>query len=196
MTLWSRLKTAYAAQSTDRVNYALVALGAILSIAWFLGLQDENDIQRAQLDALRARAAEFEDPATLQEWEARARRAADVSHQWNVQMWSGPTAGVIAAEIQTALSELSENTNVTLAQITVDPDPVLVAGQSVLRFELFGRARTRNGLAFFVRLAEYDKRLLLAEATFTPSPLQAQIRLSGFAPIEIVEPLELREADQ
>lgn len=196
MTLWTRLKSAYAAQSTARVNYALIALGAVLAIAWLLHLQDGNSVKRAQLETLKVRAAEFEDPATLQEWEARARRAADISHQWNVGTWSGSTPGVLAAEIQTALQDLSKDTEVTLVQISVDPDPILVDGQSVLRFELFGRARTRNGLAFFVRLAEYEKRLLLAEATFAPSRLQAQIRVSGLAPIEIVEPLELREAEQ
>ena len=201
MGIWASLKALYASQSTDRVNYALIALGVLLALAWLFQLQDQNDARRAQLEALTLRAAELEDQASLQEWGERARRAADLAHEWNVRQWSGPTPGIISAEIQAVLREAAEKSDLAQVQITVDPDPLDVDGRPVLRFELFGRARTRNGLSFLVDLAALDKRVLLAEATFTPSPLRAQIRLSGVAPIRVEaaedeQPEEAAEAAQ
>lgn len=185
--LLSNLRSWYAAQSSPRLNYALLILILTFLVYVLLLLEERVQVARAMVEDLHGQLAELEDETSLAEWAGRAREAADAAHAWALREWSATTYGIAAAEVQADLTQILTDTELFQTRINVDPQPLTVSSEEVLRFEFFATGRTANMLLLLARLARDERRLLIIDFDLSLFAEDGSVRVSGIAPVRLLE---------
>lgn len=125
-----------------RTAYALIALGFVLILVVILNMGDKTAQLRAERVRLEQRLAQYGTGLDEAAWTQRAQDALNAQSRWEGFTWTGPTPGIIAAQIQSQLSAMGATYNLENVRIEVDPSAItLPSGETILRFQLAGRSR-------------------------------------------------------
>ncbi|MEM1193398.1 MAG: hypothetical protein AAGH42_08415 [Pseudomonadota bacterium] len=128
------------ADIAPRTQYALIALGFVLGLSAVLSVGDRVSVMRGEHDVLAKRLAQYGDGIDIDRWESRVRQTDTILTDWQSHYWKGPTAGIIAAQIRSTLSEIGRRA--LLERITIEVDPVIIDLENgeALRFQVIGRS--------------------------------------------------------
>jgi|GEM_PF-7092852 len=174
----------------QRTIYALIALGCLLGFALIARIGDAAagaEEMRLQADARLARHGGELDEA---EWRSRAEEAELALANWSAAHWTGPTAGFIAAELQSAISVVAGTTDVTVIAVNVEPAPVETPQGMVLAYRVATDSRNGESVAkILAAFAAHEPMLFIdgMNAVFD-SETRGRFSFSGYAPIVITEP--------
>lgn len=183
--LLANVRRWYEAQSSPRLNYAILALILTFFVYAFLVLEERVQMAKAVVEDLQSQLAELEDETSLAEWAGRAKAAADAAHAWALREWSATTYGIAAAEIQADLTQILADADLFQTRINVDPQPLTVRGEEVLRFEFFATGLTEDMLFLLGRLAQDERRLLIIDFDLGLFGGEGSVRVSGVAPVRL-----------
>ncbi|MEL6506150.1 MAG: hypothetical protein AAFR29_00825 [Pseudomonadota bacterium] len=128
------------ADIAPRTQFALIALGFVLGLSAVLSVGDRVSVMRGEHDVLAKRLAQYGDGIDIDRWESRVRQTDAILTDWQSHYWKGPTAGIIAAQIRSTLSEIGRRA--LLERITIEVDPVIIDLENgeALRFQVIGRS--------------------------------------------------------
>ncbi len=175
---------------TLRTLYGLIALGCLLGVS-LLGRLDAASTSaadtRAEADARLARHGGAIDENL---WRERAANAQEELTFWQSTRWSAPTSGVVAAELQNAITQIARGAGLDVIAVNVDPAPTEIPSGLVLRFSF--STDSRNGDAVAKALAAFGAHepiIVVDEmnAVFDDRN-QGRFSASGYAPIILAEP--------
>ena len=155
---------------TTLAAYGLLLIACVIG---FLGLESfskaENNLE-SRLAAAQTELATLSSIRETDHWSDRLVESQAARDALQSQIWTGPTAGVIAAELQQALRMMAGELKFDQLQIRVDPDPVESDGVMQLSYEMSGRAPSSKDFAdFFEAIATYPKILVVDEFDFAQS---------------------------
>lgn len=174
----------------QRTIYALIALGCLLGFSLTARIGDAAkgaEELRLQADARLARHGGEIDEAA---WLARADEAELALASWSAAHWTGPTAGFIAAELQSAISVIAATTDVNVIAVNVEPAPVETPQGRVLAFRVATDSRNGENVAKTLSAFAAHEPMLFIDgmnAVFD-SEQRGRFSFSGYAPIVITEP--------
>lgn len=168
-------------QTTERTVLGAKVLLILLAVWLYLDLSD-----RAAQSRLAARNAERRAEALTgldaeAVWTERAARTDTLLTQWRGTLWRAETSGIAAARIQSALETMAEDSGLDRIKAEVTPEPLMVDGQALLRFDFNGRGDTPALLRMVAAVGLHSPRLIAAEANLPLSRRRTSLRLSGFA---------------
>ncbi len=157
-------------EMTPLAAYGLLLIACVLG---FLGLERFADAEAAQERRLATAQTELATLASIREtdhWTDRLTQSQTARQALQSELWTGATAGVIAAELQQALRSIAGDLKFEQIQIRVDPDPVENDAVMQLSFEMSARAVSSKDFAdFFETIATYPKILIVDEFDFAQS---------------------------
>ncbi|MEL6112455.1 MAG: hypothetical protein AAFR20_06585 [Pseudomonadota bacterium] len=142
------------ADTAPRTQYALIALGFVLGLSAILSVGDRVAVMRGEHDVLAKRLAQYGDGIDVERWQSRVSQSDAILTDWQSHYWKGPTAGIIAAQIRSTLTEIGQRA--LLERITIEVDPVIIdlEARKALRFQIIGRSsdavdviKTLSGMA-------------------------------------------------
>lgn len=173
-----------------RTLYALIALGFLLGIAVALRISDaaaSASLERAQVENRLQRHGGAIDEAA---WLQRAENADAILSAWQATRWSGPTAGVAAAQLQSAIGQILASSQLTPLSINIEPAPVELPYGAVLRFSVAADSRNGDSVAkTLAAMAAHEPMIVVdgMNVVFDESA-SGRFSVSGYAPISIAEP--------
>ena len=176
-------------EMTPLVSYGLVFIFIVFG---FLGLEKliaaETEREQAVVFA-QTEYATLQDISKTTHWENRLAESVLARSALQNEIWQGQTGGIIAAEFQQTLRQISADYRFEQIQVRVNPDPAEIDGIQVLSFDFSGRARTSKSLAdFFERLAITPKIIVVDEMDFAQNIRDRQaprLSMSGLIPVQI-----------
>ncbi len=178
-----------------RTLYGLIALGCLLGFAIIGRIDDaaaEAQVAREAVDARLARHGGAVDE-TL--WMERANEAEQTLAAWQTTHWSAPTAGVIAAELQSSVTSVLSSANLRVLSVKIDPEPTELPTGAILRFRFATESRNGDSVAkTLAALAAHEPMIVIDEvnAVFDERK-QGRFSASGYVPINI-EAAEAQES--
>lgn len=121
-------------QMTPSAQYGLVVL--ILLIGFFGLKQFDGRVEQLRTDATRAASdlAVLSNDDAEKTWLARASSAESARDAWRDHTWIAASAGVAAAQLETALRDAADQSGLEKLQLNVNPDPIDRNSLSYLRF--------------------------------------------------------------
>lgn len=173
-----------------RTLYALIALGFLLGLMVIFRLSDATAsaaADRAQVENRLMRHGGAIDEAA---WSQRAQSAEATLAAWQATRWSGPTAGVVAAEIQSAIGQVIASAQLAPRSINVEPAPVELPNGAVLRFRISTDSRSGDSVAkTLAAMAAHEPMLIVDGMNVVFDEVgTGRFSVSGYAPINIAEP--------
>lgn len=175
---------------SDSAKYGLVLLGALLGFDVATRSGDIAETQASARDAAQAQFAGVGEGLDLATWRERADAASQSLEAWRGRLWSGPTPGIVAADIQAHVNAVGGSFNLSGQKTEVDPEPIVVAQGQGLRFRVQASIRSSAQFArFFGALEEGTPVLFVDELSLTIArDDRGFFELSGIAPIDIAPP--------
>ncbi len=174
---------------TPLAAYGLLFIACVLGV---LGLERFASAETALEQRVIAAQTELSTLSAIREtdhWADRLAQSSAARQALQAEIWQGPTAGVIAAELQQSLRKISNDLKFDQLQVRVDPEPADSEGVSMLTFEMTGRARSSKDFAdFFQAIAVHDKIIIIDEFDFAQSLRDRRpprLAMSGRAPIQL-----------
>lgn len=172
-----------------RTLYALIALGFLLGVMIIFRLSDaaaSAALEREQVESRLARHGGAIDEAA---WLQRAEDAQNTLSAWRATRWSGPTAGVVAAELQSALSRVIASAQLSSLAINVEPAPVELPNGTVLRFSVSTDSQNGANVAkTLAALATHEPMLVVNGMNVVfDEDASGRFSISGFAPVSIAD---------
>lgn len=172
---------------TPRARLGLLIFAGLIFLWLYIALGDEAERTRAEIHQMRDVGALSVDPASRVEWARRAETAGRLRETLTERLWSGRTAGIIAARIEEDLRGLPTFRAATSLRLQVQPEPVSLDGQLVLRFDVSARLRSPQDVAALLgAFLGHDKLLLIDQLDVRAGRIGgANMTLRGYAPIAI-----------
>ena len=173
-----------------RTLYGLIALGCLLGVSLIGRLDDIAKTaaqSRAETDARLTRHGGAIDE-TL--WNERAADAEAELAFWQSTHWSGSTPGVIAAELESAINQITRGAGLRVINVNIDPAPSETPSGSVIRFNFATESRSGDSVAkTLAAFGAYQPILVIDEmnAVFDEN-IHGRFSASGYAPVSIVTP--------
>ena len=174
---------------TPIVAYGLCVLLVILGA---LTLESYNDIQRDLTSRLKSRQLELATLKAIENtdvWAARLEQSIVLRKQAEDKIWRGRTSGVIAAELQQVLGEISKKHKMNDIKINIDSEPSQLEEIQILRFTFTGRiAAGKDTIDFYSDIARYKEDIIIVELNSSNSIRDrrpSNINLSGIIPIRL-----------
>jgi len=174
---------------TPIVAYGLCVLLVILGA---LTLESYNDIQRDLTSRLQSRQLELATLKAIENtdvWPARLEQSIVLKKQAEDKIWRGRTSGVIAAELQQVLGEISKKHKMNNIKINIDSEPSQLEEIQILRFTFTGRiAAGKDTIDFYSDIARYKEDIIIVELNSSNSIRDrrpSNINLSGIIPIRL-----------
>ena len=174
---------------TPIVAYGLCVLLVILGA---LTLESYNDIQRDLTSRLQSRQLELATLKAIENtdvWAARLEQSIVLRKQAEDKIWRGRTSGVIAAELQQVLGEISKKHKMNDIKINIDSEPSQLEEIQILRFTFTGRiAAGKDTIDFYSDIARYKEDIIIVELNSSNSIRDrrpSNINLSGIIPIRL-----------
>ena len=183
---------------SPRLLLGVGILVSLLAVNEILKAGDRISSLRAERISLEQRLTQYGDGLDLDEWTARADAAATVTAGWQALSWTGPTAGVIDAQIQSRLTAIGSEATLDNVRIDVDPDVISIETGRYLRFQF----STRNSdfpsvLAGLEKIAGATPALLAKDINLSLQRDQSvTMTLSGLAPVTIEAPAPANSAGE
>ncbi len=173
-----------------RTLYGLIALASLLGIAFIARMDDaaaSAKEARVQVDERLARHGGAIDERV---WRERAENAEQALTLWRATQWSGPTAGVVAAELQGAISGVAAAAQLNVLSVTVEPAPVELSDGTVLRFRMAADSRSGESVAKTLAAFGAHEPMIIVDGMNAVFDEEARGRfsVSGYAPIAIAAP--------
>jgi len=173
----------------------IVAYGVVLLILILGGLGLErfwaSETRLANnLIVTQNEVATLENLSENDQWAERFEKSLQARRSLEQSMWTGITAGVIAAELQQAMRKEALALGYKSLQLRVDTDIQEVEGVDVLLFEFFGQSPDgKNIIAFLESLALMPRLIIIKDAEFSQNIRDRRpprLTLSAVIPIKIV----------
>lgn len=173
-------------QLTRRSVFGLAALGALLAIYGMLSLIDIIEVKKREAAALSAELLVWEDSEAQNSWRRRAVETTALKAQWETFLWSSPSAGIAAAEIELVLREVAMASAVGNMRVDVSAIPLERNGRPFLRFELAGAIPAAELPRLMVQIAA-QRRLMVVDdmQVTTRQETSTTFRISGVAPLNL-----------
>ena len=173
-----------------RTRYALIALGFLLGIVVIFRLSDaaaSASLERAQVESRLQRHGGAIDEAA---WLQRAASAEATLSAWQATRWSGPTAGVAAAQLQSAIEQILASSQLTPLSIDIEPAPVELPNGTVLRFSVAADSRSGDSVAKTLAAMAAHEPMIVVDGmnVVLDESTSGRFSVSGYAPISILEP--------
>ena len=173
-----------------RTMYGLIALGCLLGFALIGSLNDavqRASLSRAEVDARLTRHGGAIDETI---WNERAADAEAELAFWQSTHWSGSTSGVIAAELENAISQITRGANLRVINVNVDPAPSETPSGPILRFSFSTDSNSGDSVAkILAAFGAHQPVLVIDEvnAVFDES-IAGRFSASGYAPVSLLTP--------
>ena len=172
---------------TVREQYMVVVLAAIVLFLGVLKVHDSATSSYKRLQEVSARAANAGDGLNQDLWSTRSEEAGTVLNTWRKATWQSNSYGIIQAQMQTRLVEIAAEAGLTGMKIEVDPSPVTLGTNTLLRFRVNATARYRTSIPEFLSgLVANDQRLILDEVSILAGSGAGRLVVSGMAPVIVV----------
>ena len=175
-----------------RTLYGLIALGCLLGIS-LLGRLDAATQRaadvRAEAETRLVRHGGAIDEAL---WRERAASAETELTFWKSTHWSGSTAGVIAAELEDAITQVIRSAELDIVVVNVEAAPSESQSGSILRFRFSTESSRGDGVAkTLAAFGAHDPILVIDEinAVFDENS-HGRFSASGYAPISLDAPTQ------
>ncbi len=173
-----------------RTLYGLIALGCLLGFAVIARIGDaaaRAEETRAQVDERLTRHGGAIDEGV---WRERAENAEQALALWRATRWSGPTSGIIAAELQGAIGRVVSSAQLNMLSVNVEPAPAESPSGTVLRFRVATDSRSGDSVAkALAAFGAHEPMIVVDEvnAVFDEGS-SGRFSISGYAPITITTP--------
>lgn len=188
MTFYQRLKQSL----NQRTLYALILLGCLLGFA-LIGRIGDAVASAAETHRLAdERLARHGGVVDEDAWRTRAENAETVLAQWQSTQWSGPTAGFIAAEMQSRIRAIAVSAGLRVISINVEQAPVDTPEGPVLQFSMATESHNGDGVANALAMFAAHEPMLFIDgvnAVFDENK-RGRFSINGFAPVSITTPSE------
>ena len=186
--LFERLKQSL----NQRTLYALIVLGCLLGFALIARIGDA--VAGAKISHLQAeeRLARHGGGVDEEVWQARADTAHAALTEWKATQWTGPTAGIAAAELQRTLNRIASSAQLRVISITVEPAPVEIPEGLILRFQMATDSRSGDSVAKVLAAFSSHRPLIFVDgvnAVFDERN-SGRFSLDGYAPIAVATPTQ------
>ncbi|MEM8770366.1 MAG: GspMb/PilO family protein [Pseudomonadota bacterium] len=192
-----RLSAYFEKSLNQRTVYGLIALLGVLGVALVMRLDDTSKAAEAKRLQFSERLARRGGDVDEDLWRTRADIAKASLSAWRETRWTGSTAGIVAADMQTRLNRVAANAGVNVATIDVDPRPIDLPAGKALRFRIIGDFPNGDKAAQAIaELSAHEPMFVINEMTLNISARNGRSenvnrsgRLSalGFAPIVLPE---------
>lgn len=181
-------------QITPLVAYGLVALFLMLGA---MGLQNYNNTQNGLAAELQTRQSELSTLRAIKNtdiWPFRLEKSLVLKKNTEDKLWKGSTSGLIAAQLQQVIRNISKTHDINNVVVSVDPEPSYVEGVEILRFDYKGHiASGKHTIDFFKDIASSEKSIIITELDMTNSIRDKRptyMTLSGLIPIILTSQTE------
>ena len=180
--------------SNDFEMTPLSAYGLLLIVCviGFVGLEKFSDAETNMARRVIAAQTELATLSAIKQtkhWPERLAQSAKEKDVLQSQVWQGQTVGLIAAEVQQNLRELSARLDFDQVKINVYPEAVDIDGIKVLNFNMTGKAPSSKDFAdFFEIIATSNKVIIVDEFDFAHSLRDLRpprLSMSGRVPVLI-----------
>lgn len=169
-----------------RSQYAVVILAILVAFKLLDVAASTRSQSYNQFQQTAERAALLKVPNAVETWATKADEARTLSQEWNDHLWSGNTTGVIAATLQTELTQLLDARELSRVVIQVDPEAfdIPIGGQGI-RFTLTARnARIDQILALLSDIAGYNRWIIIDDMNLIVTRSETGVlTASGVAPM-------------
>jgi len=178
------------AQLSDRAKYGLVVLAALLGFDLLTRVDDFASGKANDRAIVQDQFASTRDVIDFDEWQKRADEAVVSLEDWRRQLWSGPTPGIVAADIQSYMNGVGTSFNLGGQKTEVDPEPIAIAQGQGLRFRVQASMSSSAQFArFFGALEEASPVMFIDELSLNISrDGRGFFEMSGVAPIDLLPP--------
>ena len=168
-------------QATPR---AMIGIGVLALILVFLGLSElsgANDTLRGDVSSLQRELRIERTILDDVEIEARSEALRVQLEETQAQFWSGPTPGIIGAQLQGEIERITREAGIRNPRITVLNEPTAL-GEEAIMFSISVSARDRHGqfLVLFQQLARAEGLFVISD--FEWSELNGRLELEIQAP--------------
>lgn len=173
-----------------RTLYGLIALGCLLGVS-MLGRLDAATVRAADARAeIEARLTRHGGAIDENLWRERAATAQAELAFWQSTHWSGPTSGVIAAELENAINQVARGAGLDVIAVNIDPAATESPSGPILRFSFATDSRSGDSVAkTLAAFGAHEPIIVIDEmnAVFNES-VQGRFSASGYAPIILAAP--------
>lgn len=156
----ARLRGQLAEQATPRALVGLAVLGACLAFVAITSLADAVAAERAQAEELQRELDLRRATAADATWAERAEQGERARDALEARFWSGATAGIVAAQIQTVLEQAVSDSDMPRTRVLVQAEPrPLNPRASLFEAEIRGFDEDGQFLALMRSLGEHERML-------------------------------------
>lgn len=170
-------------QMTPSARYGLVVL---LALVGFFGIKQlYSRVGELGQEATRAASdlAVLSNDDAEKTWLERASSAEAAKAAWREHMWVAGSAGVGAAQLETALRDMASTASIDKLQINVNPDPVERGELTFLRFALSGQIPPGQAHQLIAVLATSKPGLIVTDLQLTAQQRgDMTFKIDGIAP--------------
>lgn len=185
---------------TPIVAYGLVALLMIFGGLGLDKLRQANTAQSSALVAAKNQLATLEALSGDNPWAERFATSQELRMAVTQRLWTGQTAGVIAADLQQALRRDAGALNFNAVQVRVDPELIDVDGKDILSFEFAARAPDGKAIVSMLEaVAKNQKHIIIRDVDFSQNIRDRRpprVAFSGIIPVKIVQADAQNQAQQ
>lgn len=175
--LFARLRR----QTNERVILGLKALALLLACAVYLEFSEQVEATRLKARTVRNQTVSITGLDAEALWTSRAETAREILGQWKDGVWRAPTAGVAAAKVQGEIETLARSLALDRVTVQVNPDPMTVESQVVLRFDVSARGDRGMLVRFLAAASLHMPRLVATDVNANFNDRGSTMRLSGIA---------------
>lgn len=172
---------------SPRARLGVLALALVLVVLAWLELDASSARLRDEIARAQSASQLQLEAGAVESWREKAARAEAALDVLSSRLWTGDTQGIVAARIEGYLRDLPALEGARNLRIRVDPEPVDLEGQPVLRYEL--SAILDEGVDSVRLLAGMlggDRMLTVEQLNFSFSRLTgATATVEGYAPFQL-----------
>lgn len=176
---------------TPIVAYGLVALLLIFGGLGLDRLHQASKTQSAALKSAKNQLATLEALSGDNPWADRFASSQNLRTAVIGRLWTGQTAGVIAADLQQALRRDAGALDFNAVQVRVDPELIDIDGKSVLSFEFAARAPDGKAIVSMIEaVAKNPKHIVIRDVDFSQNIRDRRpprLAFSGIIPVQIIQ---------
>jgi len=179
----SSLSEMISEQMTPSARYGLVVL---LALVGFFGIKQlYTRVGELGQEATRAASdlAVLSNDDAEKTWLERANSAEKAQAAWREHMWVAGSAGVGAAQLESALRDMANAASIDKLQLNVNPDPIERDELTFLRFALSGQIPAGQAHQLIAVLATSKPDLIVTDLQLTAQQRgDMTFKIDGIAP--------------